>query len=109
MKRFFTTLALTILIAHILYHLFGRTLMFSGSGNCAMFNNGDGTVFSQNSVDISPPTYWLSTMMANASIGSFKRVISADYPSRINLLDIEKFVLIYNQFPNKILQRSSFV
>jgi hypothetical protein len=50
---------------------FGRTIIFSGSGNCAMCHTGDGTVLSQNGVDISPPTYWRSTMMANSSKDPF--------------------------------------
>ena len=50
---------------------FGRTNVFAGSGNCAMCHTGDGTVLSQNGVDISPPTYWRSTMMANSSKDPF--------------------------------------
>lgn len=50
---------------------FGRTNVFSGSGNCAMCHTGDGNVLSQNGVDISPPTYWRSTMMANSSKDPF--------------------------------------
>lgn len=36
-----------------------------------MCYTGDGTVLSQNGVDISPPTYWRSTMMANSSKDPF--------------------------------------
>lgn len=83
MKKFFTTIALTILINNLslaqgLPLPFGRTVMFSGSGNCAMCHTGDGTVLSQNGVDISPPTYWRSTMMANASKDPFWRAMVAE-------------------------------
>jgi len=57
---------------------FGRTVVFSGSGNCAMCHTGDGSVLSQNGVDISPPTYWRSTMMANASKDPFWRAMVAE-------------------------------
>lgn len=57
---------------------FGRTVVFSGSGNCAMCHTGDGTVLSQNGVDISPPTYWRSTMMANSSKDPFWRAMVAE-------------------------------
>jgi hypothetical protein len=57
---------------------FGRTIIFSGSGNCAMCHTGDGTVLSQNGVDISPPTYWRSTMMANSSKDPFWRAMVAE-------------------------------
>jgi hypothetical protein len=57
---------------------FGRTIIFSGSGNCAMCHTGDGTILSQNGVDISPPTYWRSTMMANSSKDPFWRAVVAE-------------------------------
>lgn len=57
---------------------FGRTNVFAGSGNCAMCHTGDGTVLSQNGVDISPPTYWRSTMMANASKDPFWRAMVSE-------------------------------
>lgn len=57
---------------------FGRTIIFSGSGNCAMCHTGDGTILSQNGVDISPPTYWRSTMMANSSKDPFWRAMVAE-------------------------------
>ncbi len=44
-----------------------NSIIFSGSGNCADCHTGNGDVLSLNGVDISPPTYWRSTMMANSS------------------------------------------
>lgn len=44
-----------------------NSILFSGSGNCADCHTGNGDVLSVNGVDISPPTYWRSTMMANSS------------------------------------------
>ena len=44
-----------------------NSILFSGSGNCADCHTGNGDVLSLNGVDISPPTYWRSTMMANSS------------------------------------------
>ncbi len=44
-----------------------NTSMFTASGNCAMCHTGTATVLTQNGVDVSPPTHWRSTMMANSS------------------------------------------
>ncbi len=44
-----------------------NSILFSGSGNCADCHTGNGDVLSFNGVDISPTTYWRSTMMANSS------------------------------------------
>lgn len=41
--------------------------MFTTSGSCATCHTGSGAVLTQNGVDISPPTHWRSTMMANSS------------------------------------------
>ncbi|WP_348341877.1 T9SS type A sorting domain-containing protein [Ignavibacterium sp.] len=83
MKIIFTTIAFIILcfnfsLAQGLPLPFGRTIIFSGSGNCAMCHTGDGNVLSQNGVDISPPTYWRSTMMANSSKDPFWRAMVAE-------------------------------
>lgn len=82
MKNLFTFLMIIIAFQTIsaqgLPLPFGRTVMFSGSGNCAMCHTGDGNVLSQNGVDISPPTYWRSTMMANSSKDPFWRAMVAE-------------------------------
>ncbi len=44
-----------------------NSVLFSGSGNCADCHTGNGDVLSLNGIDISPTTYWRSTMMANSS------------------------------------------
>ena len=44
-----------------------NTSMFTASGNCAMCHTGTATVLTHNGVDVSPPTHWRSTMMANSS------------------------------------------
>ncbi len=56
-----------------------NSILFSGSGNCADCHTGNGDVLSLNGVDISPPTYWRSTMMANSSKDPLWRaVVSAE-------------------------------
>ncbi|MFA5010786.1 MAG: T9SS type A sorting domain-containing protein [Ignavibacteria bacterium] len=52
--------------------------IFSGSGNCATCHTGDGIILSENGVDISPVTYWRSSMMGNASKDPFWRAIVAE-------------------------------
>lgn len=68
----------------------GSTL-FKGSGNCAICHTGDGTVLSVNGVDVSPPTYWRSTMMGNSSKDPFWRAIVAEevhnYPQLQELIE----------------------
>jgi len=49
--------------------------IFSGSGKCATCHTGNGTVLSENGVDISPVTHWRSTMMGNSSKDPFWRAI----------------------------------
>jgi hypothetical protein len=41
--------------------------LFSGSGNCALCHISNGTVLTENGVDISPVTHWRSAMMGNSS------------------------------------------
>ena len=49
--------------------------IFSGSGNCSTCHTGNGIILSENGVDISPITYWRSSMMGNASKDPFWRAI----------------------------------
>ena len=59
---------------------FGRTTLFAGSGNCEgchAAEPGD-TVMIHNGVDVSPISYWRSTMMGNASKDPFWRAIVAE-------------------------------
>lgn len=43
------------------------SVLFSGSGNCILCHQSDGNAMTWNGVDVSPITYWRSTMMGNAS------------------------------------------
>ena len=43
------------------------TSLFSGSGNCIQCHQSNGTVMTWDGQDISPITYWRSTMMGNAT------------------------------------------
>lgn len=67
MKQLFFLLILTsVLIAQTPLPSFNSS-MFTASGNCAMCHTGTATVLTHNGVDVSPPTHWRSTMMANSS------------------------------------------
>lgn len=58
---------------------FGRTTLFAGSGLCEVCHASDGgTVMTVNGVDVSPVTYWRSTMMANASKDPFWRAVVSE-------------------------------
>lgn len=57
---------------------FGRTTLFAGSGSCAICHVSDGSALTSGGVDISPPTYWRSTMMANASKDPLWRAFVAE-------------------------------
>ncbi|MBO6576005.1 MAG: hypothetical protein JJ896_09845 [Rhodothermales bacterium] len=61
----------------------GQGSIFSGSGNCATCHtpssDGRPDLRDENGNDVSPPTYWRSTMMANASKDPFWRAkVSAE-------------------------------
>ncbi len=59
---------------------FGRTVLFAGSGNCEGCHSAEpgDTVMIHNGVDVSPISYWRSTMMGNASKDPFWRAIVAE-------------------------------
>lgn len=79
------------------HELFGQelptetSLLFSGSGNCqSCHKSGTNVLTSNTGVDISPPTSWRSSMMANASKDPFwqakvksETMIHSDYTSVI--------------------------
>lgn len=71
MKKFYFLLFFGLIISAPAFGQYSlpteNSILFSGSGNCADCHTGNGDVLSQNGVDISPPTYWRSTMMANSS------------------------------------------
>lgn len=45
----------------------GKSTLFSGSGNCILCHKSDGAAMTWIGTDVSPITYWRSTMMGNAS------------------------------------------
>ena len=57
---------------------FGRTTLFAGSGLCEVCHASDGVVLTVNGLDVSPITYWRSTMMGNASKDPFWRAVVAE-------------------------------
>ncbi len=71
MKKFYRFIIILLLVNSAIFAQYSLTtensILFSGSGNCADCHTGNGVVLSLNGVDISPPTYWRSTMMANSS------------------------------------------
>jgi hypothetical protein len=71
MKKFYILSGFLIFFSAACYGQYSlpteNSILFSGSGNCADCHTGNGDVLSVDGVDISPPTYWRSTMMANSS------------------------------------------
>jgi len=71
MKKFYFLIFSLLFFSHESFSQYSLTtensILFSGSGNCADCHTGNGDVLSLNGVDISPPTLWRSTMMANSS------------------------------------------
>ena len=56
----------------------GTSTLFSGSGNCILCHNSDGNAMTWNGVDVSPISYWRSTMMGNASKDPIWRAVVAE-------------------------------
>ncbi|MBT8385837.1 MAG: hypothetical protein KJO12_00370, partial [Ignavibacteria bacterium] len=52
--------------------------LFSGSGNCILCHSSNGTGMTVDSIDVSPITYWRSTMMGNASKDPVWRAVVAE-------------------------------
>ncbi len=59
---------------------YGRTILFAGSGNCEGCHAAEvgDTIMIYNGVDVSPISYWRSTMMGNASKDPFWRATVAE-------------------------------
>ncbi len=55
-----------------------KSILFSGSGNCILCHQSNGSAMTWNGADISPITYWRSTMMGNASKDPLWRAIVAE-------------------------------
>lgn len=65
----------------------GGTAHFMGSGNCQFCHFSDGgNVLTHNGVDVSPPTLWRSSMMANASKDPFWRAVVEEETNTFPLL-----------------------
>lgn len=56
----------------------GTSVLFSGSGNCILCHKSNGNAMTWNGQDISPITYWRSTMMGNASKDPLWRAMVAE-------------------------------
>ena len=56
----------------------GTSILFSGSGNCILCHNSNGSAMTWNGIDVSPITYWRSTMMGNASKDPLWRAMVAE-------------------------------
>ncbi len=54
------------------------SILFSGSGNCILCHSSNGSAMTWNGIDVSPITYWRSTMMGNASKDPLWRAMVAE-------------------------------
>ncbi len=54
------------------------SVLFSGSGNCILCHQSNGSAMTWNGKDVSPITYWRSTMMGNASKDPLWRAMVAE-------------------------------
>ena len=55
-----------------------KSTLFSGSGNCILCHNSNGSAMTWNGIDVSPITYWRSTMMGNSSKDPLWRAMVAE-------------------------------
>jgi len=56
----------------------GTSTLFSGSGNCILCHQSNGNAMTWNGKDVSPITYWRSTMMGNSSKDPLWRAMVAE-------------------------------
>lgn len=56
----------------------GTSILFNGSGNCILCHQSNGNAMTWNGIDVSPITYWRSTMMGNASKDPLWRAMVAE-------------------------------
>ncbi|MBK9097147.1 MAG: T9SS type A sorting domain-containing protein [bacterium] len=81
MKNLITTFFLVITSVYIIPQTELPTetsVLFSGSGNCILCHNSNGSAMTWNGIDVSPITYWRSTMMGNASKDPLWRAMVAE-------------------------------
>jgi hypothetical protein len=82
MKTFFTAFLLLFIVTSLVYSQTelptGTSTLFSGSGNCILCHNSNGSAMTWNGIDVSPITYWRSTMMGNSSKDPLWRAMVAE-------------------------------
>jgi hypothetical protein len=82
MKTLTTASLIILFITNIIYSQTelptGTSTLFSGSGNCILCHNSNGSAMTWNGIDVSPITYWRSTMMGNASKDPLWRAVVAE-------------------------------
>uniref|UniRef100_A0A832LKF9 T9SS type A sorting domain-containing protein n=1 Tax=Ignavibacterium album TaxID=591197 RepID=A0A832LKF9_9BACT len=81
MKLFFTISISLILIRSAFAQSIlptGTSTLFSGSGNCVLCHKSNGVAMTWNGKDVSPITYWRSTMMGNSSKDPLWRAMVAE-------------------------------
>jgi hypothetical protein len=82
MKTSITALLLVILFTNLINSQTelptGTSTLFSGSGNCILCHQSNGSAMTWNGIDVSPITYWRSTMMGNASKDPLWRAMVAE-------------------------------
>jgi hypothetical protein len=95
MKNLVTTLLFSLLITNIINSQTelptGTSTLFSGSGNCILCHQSNGSAMTWNGIDVSPITYWRSTMMGNASKDPLWRAMVAEevnnFPQHQDLIE----------------------
>ncbi len=81
MKQFFTSFFIYIFISSLQAQSqlpTEKSALFSGSGNCILCHQSNGNAMTWNGIDVSPITYWRSTMMGNASKDPLWRAMVAE-------------------------------
>jgi hypothetical protein len=81
MKLFFTSFFIILSISSLQAQSplpTEKSVLFSGSGNCILCHQSNGSAMTWNGIDVSPITYWRSTMMGNASKDPLWRAMVAE-------------------------------
>ncbi|NNL21123.1 MAG: T9SS type A sorting domain-containing protein [Ignavibacteriaceae bacterium] len=82
MIKFYTLFSILLLSITTIYSQHPlpteTTPLFRGSGNCVLCHESDGNAMTWNGVDVSPISYWRSTMMGNASKDPLWRAMVAE-------------------------------
>jgi hypothetical protein len=81
MKLFFTSFFILIIFSFLQAQSplpTEKSIIFSGSGNCILCHQSNGSAMTWNGIDVSPITYWRSTIMGNASKDPLWRAMVAE-------------------------------